>query len=173
VAHLFDGVREDGSHVVLDLGLASPAHLELYGHFSRRIRFAGLVPEPPHGAGWRSALEERVPRRDAPYDLILLWDALDRLAPTEREQLLAHVAEVTSPGARLYAVVEAAEDGTTTPLRFTLEALDRVVQRPVGPACPARPPLLPAEVERLLEPFEILRAFTLRTGVREYVAVRR
>jgi hypothetical protein len=33
--------------------------------------------------------------------------------------------------------------------------------------------LLPAQVEKLLEPFDVVRAFTLRTGMREYMAVKR
>jgi hypothetical protein len=38
---------------------------------------------------------------------------------------------------------------------------------------PARDPLLPAQVERLLAPFEVAHAFTLKSRLREYVVVRR
>ena len=43
---------------------------------------------------------------------------------------------------------------------------------PAGAPRPARSPLLPAEVERLLAPFHVVRAFTLKGGLREYLGVR-
>jgi hypothetical protein len=50
--------------------------------------------------------------------------------------------------------------------------MDRVVQQPLGDPVPAGPELLPAEVERLVRPFQVIHAFTLRPAYREYVAVR-
>jgi hypothetical protein len=41
-----------------------------------------------------------------------------------------------------------------------------------GPARSTPPRLLPAQVERVLAPFKVVRAFTLKGGLREYVAVR-
>jgi hypothetical protein len=53
-----------------------------------------------------------------------------------------------------------------------LAGLDRVSVQVVGPPEAAQPALLPAPVERLLRPFTIMHAFTLRSGLREYVAVK-
>lgn len=173
IAALFDGLDQDGDHAVLDLGPATDRHLRLYRSFARQIGFADLLPEPPRGRGWAAALDALPSRPSRPFDIVLLWNLFDRLAPTERSSLMERVVELTGPGARLYTVVEASESASSRPMGFTLVDLGRVSQEPLGPPEPARERLLPAEVERLLSPFEVMRAFTLRLGWREYVAVRR
>jgi len=173
VAALFAGLSADGSHSVLDLGPAAENHLDLYGRFSRQIRVADLLTDPPQGPDWAAALKALPPHPRQPYDVVLAWDLLDRLWPEERPALIKRLAELTAPGARLYVIVDTSGEPTTRPLRFTLLDLDRMVQSVVGPPQPAHSPLLPAQVGRLLEPFEVERAFTLRGGLREYFATKK
>lgn len=172
VAALFAGLREDGSHAVLDFGSATETNLRLYSGFARRIRFAGLLTDPPHGEAWAAALGALPPHPEQPYDLVLVWNLLDRLAPEERPLLVERLVQLTAPGARLYLVVDASSEPNTRPVRFTLLDFDRVRQEAVGPPHPPQPQLLPAEVERLLEPFRVAHGFTLRHNLREYVAIR-
>jgi hypothetical protein len=173
VAALFDGLSEDGSHAVLDLGPAVDSHLRLFSGFARRIRFAGLLPWQRGDREWMGALRSLIPHPQQSYDLVLAWDLLDRLSPEARPSLIQRLAEITAPGARLYMVVDASEEPTTQPFRFALVGADRVSQWPLGAPEPAPRQLLPAQVERLLAPFEVVQAFTLRSGQREYVAVKR
>jgi hypothetical protein len=170
---LFAGMSEDGSHTLLDFGSADGTSLRLYSGFARRIRFADLLPDPPHGKAWAKELKALPPHPSHLYDLVLAWDILDRLAPPDRPPLVERVAQLTAPGARLYAVVDLSGDSTTRPLRFSLLDLSRVRQEVVGPPRPAFPQVLPADLERLLEPFRVEHAFTLRLGFREYVAIKR
>lgn len=172
VGELFAGLRTDRRHAILDLGPAAGRNLRLYGRFARWIRIADLLTDPPHGDAWAAALEELPPLPQRPYDLVLAWNLLDRLCPEERPLLIQRLAELTAPGARLSVVVKASGEPTAHPLRFTLLGFDRVLQHAVGPPEPVQPQLLPAEVERILEPFEVLRAFTVRLGFREYLAVK-
>jgi len=172
VAALFAGVSEDESHAVLDFGAAAETSLRLYSGFARRIRFADLLTDTPHGEAWAAALRALPPHPDQPYDLVMAWNLLDCLAPEERPPLVERLTQLTASGARLYVVVDASGEPTSHPLRFTLPSVDRVGQQAVGPPRPAQPQLLPAEVERLLAPFRVVHAFTLRLGLREYVAVR-
>lgn len=173
VAALFAGLGEDRRHSVLDLGTASETSLRLYGKFARWIRFVDLLPDPPHGEVLLEALDRIPSVSDRPYDLVLMWNVLDHLGPEERPLLIRRLSQLTAPGSRLYILVDGSGSGTTQPLRFNLEALDRVSQEAVGPAHRAQPQLLPADVERLLAPFEVAHAFTLRAGWREYVAHRK
>jgi hypothetical protein len=173
VAALFDGLSEDGSHAVLDLGPAVDSHLRLFSGYARRIRFACLLPMQRGDGEWTGALRSLTPHPEQSYDLVLAWDLLDRLSPEARPSLIQRLAEITAPGARLYMVVDASEETTTQPFRFALMGADRVSQWPLGPPEPAPRQLLPAQVERLLVPFEVVQAFTLRSGQREYVAVKR
>ncbi len=172
-AALFDALVPDGRHSILDLGLAGDLHLRLLSRYSRQIRFAGLIPEPPEGDAWTSALAALPPNTHHPYDVVLAWDIMDRIDPPQRVTLISRLVELTAPSARLYAVVDTSGAATTRPLRSTLTDVNRVSMQPVGPPEPARPALLPAPVERLLAPFEVTQAFTLRSGLREYVAMKR
>lgn len=172
VAALFDGVSEDQTHAVLDLGSAAETSFSLYSRYARRIRFAGLLSGPPHEDTGEAALRALPPEPGQPYDIVLGWNILDRLNRQERLSFVERLTEITSPGARLYVVVDASGESRIHPLRFAVLDLDRVSQQVVGPPQRARPQLLPAEVERLLRPFQVIHAFTLRLGLREYVAVK-
>lgn len=177
IAALFDGVREDGTHTVLDLGPATDSKLRVYGRFARRMRFVDLLATTASGpggvpdTGWAGTLGALDQQPDPPYDLLFAWDMLDRLPPEERPRLVERLAAVSALNARLHVVVEASERPTARPLRFTLLDVDRVRYEAVGPARPSRPRIHSAEVERVLAPFHVIRAFTLKVGLREYVAV--
>lgn len=144
----------------------------MLGRFGRIVRFANLIPRSPDDTEWMDALRSLPPHPEHPYDVVLLWDLLDRLPETERRGVIDHMAEITARGARLYAVVDASGGVTTRALSFGLVDVDRVTQVPVGLPEPARQPILPAQVERDLAPFRIAHAFTLRGGLREYVALK-
>jgi hypothetical protein len=172
IAALLDGILEDRSHAILDLGPASDSSLRLYSRFARKVRFADLLTAASEG-GWPRALAELPAQPERPYDLVFAWDVLDRISPEERRRLLTRVTQLTSTDARMFVGVDASGSPMTQPLKYTLLDKDKLRYEPTGPARPARPPLLPAEVEKLLAPFHVVRAFTLKGGLREYVAVRR
>jgi hypothetical protein len=172
IAATFAGLKRDGGHAILDLGPAAGSNLRLYSGFARWIRIADLLTDPPCGDACAEAFRALPTLPERPYDLVLAWNLLDRLAPEERPLLIRRLAEVTAPGARLSVVVDASGDPVAYPLRFTLLDFDRVSQQAMGPPEPAQPQLMPGDVGRVLEPFEVVRAFTVRLGLREYVAVR-
>ncbi len=173
VAAIFDRVSEDRSHAVLDLGPASDASLRVYSRFARWVRFADLSDAEISGGNWKAALKTLPPRPERPFDLVFAWDLLDRLEPDARPALIARLAEITSDDARLYVVVDSSGKAETSPLRFSLLDTDRMRYEPTGRPRPPHQRLLPAEVERLLEPFHVVRAITSQIGLREYVAIRR
>jgi hypothetical protein len=173
IAALFDGLEEDGSHAILDFGAGGEGSFRLYSGFARRIRFAGMLRTPPRGTKWTEAMEALPPPPGGRYDLVLIWNLLDRITPEEHTTLVRRLVRLTSPGARLYAVVDTSGEPRVHPLQYSVLDLSRVSQQIDGPLVGANPPLLPAAIEKLLEPFQVEHAFTLRKGLREYVAVRR
>jgi hypothetical protein len=173
VASLLEPVSPDRTHAVLDLGPATGPSLRVYSRFARRVRFADLASTATSAEEWAAAVDALPAQPQRPYDLVFVWDVLDRIPPTERPRLLQRLAELSAPDARLFAVVDSSGNATAHPLRFTLLDVDRMRFEVAGPAEPAWPPLLPAEVERLLAPFEVVHAFTSQVGLREYVAVRK
>jgi hypothetical protein len=175
VAALLEGLSEDGSHSVLDLGPASSASFAVYARFARRVRFTdltGLALARSGNEPIQPLLEAVPPQPERPYDLIFAWDAFDRLLPEDRHPVVRRLAEVSAPGARLHLVVSGADQGKATHLRCTLLDTDRVLYEPIRAASPALSPLLPAQVARLLVPFRVLHGFTIKGNVREYVAFR-
>lgn len=172
IAALFDGLRDDGRHTVLDLGAASEGSFEIHSRFARRIRFADLLSGPGPRSSWSGALRALPSYLDHPYDVILGWNLLDRMPPAERPLAVETLARVSVRGARLYVVGDTSGSSHSPPLRYTLLDTTRVVEEEAGPAGPAWPGLLPAEVERLLKPFTVKQAIVLRGGRREYVAFR-
>lgn len=171
LAELLDGVRGGGARSVLDLGPAVAANFELYGRFADRIRFVDLLAVRSR-RGLRNALKGIPPGPERPHDLVLAWDALDRLDPPERPLLMERILEVTDRGSRLHAVFRASDEAAPPPLRFVLLETGRLRCEPVDVPGSPGPRLLPTEVEELLRPFEVIRGFTLRGQLREYVAVR-
>jgi len=171
VKALFDGVELDAAHSVLDLGPSSESSFNVYGRYARRIRFADLLREERRRDLSRALDDSVPPQPDRPYDLILAWDLLDRIPSESRAPLVARLAELSAPRARLHVLVDASDRITVQPYHFTLLDVDRVRYTPAGTERPAREGLLPAEVERLLAPFEVVRAFTSRSGMREYVGI--
>ena len=172
VAALFEGVSEDRGHAVLDLGPATDQSLRAYGRFARWICFADLLGEAwwPHDVGSAAGLQ--LPQLDRTYDLVFAWDILDRLLPDDRPHLVQWLADITAPGAHIHVVVRASEDAITYPLRFTLVDIGHIRYEPTGTAPLPVSRLLPAEVAKVLMPLRVVRAFTLRNGLREYVVLR-
>jgi hypothetical protein len=172
IAALLEGVGEARTHAVLDLGPAAHTSLRVYGVFAGRVRFADILEEVDVGPGSTAALELLTAQPEQPYDLVFAWNLLDRLFPEDRPRMMKRLTEITSPDARLHILVDSSDRPETDPLRFALLEKDRLRYEPTGPAKPAKRRPLPAEVEQLLQPFRVLRAFTLKGGFREYVATR-
>lgn len=171
VAALLEWVRDRGGHAVLDLGPAVPASFRVYSDFARRVRFAD-VQATWSERGWKGVLAAVPPQPEQPYDFILGWDTLDRIPAEGRGPLMERLVEVSASDAALHMVVRGSAEAEARPLRFSLEGTDRIRYEPAGPVRSSRPPILPAEMERMLEPFRVERGFTLKGGLREYVARR-
>lgn len=169
---LFEGLEPDRSRAVLDLGPAEGSSLGVYSRFARWVRFADVLTRALSPAGWAAALPTIPANPERPYDLLVIWDILDRLPPEGRPRLVERITEISSPDARLLAVVGVSEPRPTRLLRYSLADVDRMCYAEAEQPAPLYPPVLPAQVGRVLAPFHITRAFSTAVGIREYVAVR-
>lgn len=172
VAALFHRLREDGSHVILDLGPAAETHLRIFRRYARKFRFAGLLPTPPRGAALVEALRALPPHPSQPYDAVFAWNILDLLEERERTFVVDRLGALTASGSTLYVVTGNPDDARGRAIQFTLQDAKTVSERRVGSMEPGGRELLPARMERVLAPFEVVRGFTLRHGLREYLAVK-
>jgi hypothetical protein len=166
---LISGLGKGRGHTILDLGPSVEGNFTHYSRYARRIRFADFLTNPPRGAAFTAALHALDPPPGGAFDLVLVWNLMDLLVPDERAGLISRLHEITDRGARIYMVVDSSGAEVTQPFRFTVLDSSHLRQEPMGRLQPIRYPLLPAEVIRVLSPFEVLHAFTLRNGLREYV----
>ncbi|HEX6925194.1 MAG TPA: hypothetical protein VF167_07170 [Longimicrobiaceae bacterium] len=173
ISTLLAGVSRERMHSVLDLGGATNSSLQVYRGFARWVRFEDLLSVADSEEELDAALASIPHHRERPYDVLLAWNLLDRVAPHQRPRVVARLAEVSAPDARLFLAIEAGSERPQHPLRFGLVDNEHMWFEPVEGFPPAWPPLLPAELERLIEPFVVSRAFTTRVGFREYVATKR
>lgn len=166
---LFGLMKADGRHSILDLGEGNNRQMEALAPYARLIRFIGLVPGTGDAA--QAADPSVLPEHPQyPYDVVLAWGVLDRLGPETRQALMRRLTAITAPEARMYATVSGPEVAMVQPVRSTLLGVGRVEEEPVGEPRPTGPQLLPAQVEKLLFPWKVSQAFSLRVGMREYVA---
>jgi len=173
LAALFAQLGEGAGASVLDLGEGSSTQLEVLAPYAHVVRFAGLTPRFGLDSVTAHHLRALAPHPEHPYDVVLAWGVVDHLDPEDRPLFVQRLADITAPGAWLYASADAAGHPFVRAVRSTLVAIDEVAEELVGPELPAWPPVLPAPFARLLAPFEVDRAFTLRSGHREYLAVKR
>lgn len=172
LAAFFD-LSEDRSRALLDLGEAAGSSMHVYGRFARWIRFADVLSSATSPSAWPEAQRSLPPNPERPYDLIIAWDILDRLPPESRAGLVDRLVEISAPGAKLYVVSASLDVAQIGLLSCTVEEIDRVRCEPSGERRPTHPPVLPAEVQRIVEPFQVVRSFSSRVGLREYVTARR
>ena len=173
LATFFRGVSEDRSHAVLDLGPGASSSLRVYSRFARWVRFADVLTAAGSPSGWPEVLGSLPPHSERPFDLVIAWDVLDRLPAENRRDLAKRLAAITAPDARLFLLSAAPDVVPIGSLRFTLVDLDRMRYESTGEAHPAHATPMPAELQRVLVPFEVLRGFSTQLGLREYVAERR
>jgi hypothetical protein len=169
---LFQGLTEDRSHAVLDLGAAIDQSLRVYSRFARWIHFADVLGEPWSHRAEQSPAGLHLPPLDRAYDLVFAWDTLDRLFPEARPLLVQWLTDNTASKARIHVVARASDDAIARPLRFTLMDVGRIRYETAGTARLPPGRLLPAEVAKVLAPLQVAHAFTLKNGLREYMAVR-
>jgi len=175
LAALLESVGEHRELAVLDLGPASESSLRWYGAFARRVRFADFLSDGRRSQQYASLADRLAalpPQPHHPYDVIMVWDVLDRLVGEDRQRLVRRLAELSAPDAVLHAMVLAPEHATLRPQRFTVIETGRIRYEPTSPLRLPRVPVRPADLAPLFAPFRIVRAFTLKGGLREYLTAK-
>lgn len=173
LAALFETLDPGRTHAVLDFGAAAESSLATYSLLARQVRFADLSATPSAATEWPAALEQAQSASGDPFDALLVWDTLGRVSAEDRALLISRLAELSAPGARLHMVLEAPEHSGPRPVRFSLVDRGHMRHELTWDDASSVARLLPLHVERMLAPFQVERAFTLKDGLREYVAVRR
>lgn len=162
---------------VLDLGSAVSSNIEHLSSFASHVQIVDAVDRGQAagnigGAGFcrLSALHSLIDEHRHTFNLVLLWDVLNYLSSKQAEQVIAAVAELCFPNARLYAIVFATDTMPELPNRYRIIDGAHLAYESTTTEVRGSPNLPPAAVAKLLEGFRIEHSFVLRHGVHEYVA---
>ncbi len=172
LATLIDSLAPHANRTFLDLGPAADGNLRCYKPFARRVRFADLGTMWATEGSLADAVGALWVSGEEPYQVVLAWNVMDPLAPAQRADVVAGLADVAAPGARLHFMVDMADTPSVRRMRFTVVDRAHVHWKETGLPQPPLARLRPADIERIIHPFRVQHAFVLRDGMREYVAVR-
>lgn len=92
--------RRGGTLAVLDLGAARPSTFLFLEPLCRRLGVADL--EAGLGRGHNAELSNLLPEPDTPWDLVLVWDLLDRLERPVAKRLAKRLESQLAPGAMIH-----------------------------------------------------------------------
>lgn len=165
---------------ILDLGPAIASSIEFFSAYSCVLRIADLFGRLADDKGCAETIrtnpgaffDDLLEDESEPFDLVLAWTVLDRIGSKAAQCLATRLAEATRPGARLFAMTSAHENGAVGGHVFAIRGPDSLEYRAEEnlAACPGR--LNPAAFAHLLSGFSVDHSIVLRNGYHEHVAVR-
>lgn len=174
---LLDGVRDDQSYTILDLGPAREANVRFWSEFSCWLHIHDFyrtllewkavgpveeVVEPDFST--RLAFGE-----DTVFDIILAWDLFNYLELSELEALSQELSRWSRRGTRLFALVSSLPRISVSPLMFSILNRQQLTYELPGQRTKPCPRHSPRDIARLMGRFTVSRSFLSRQGIQEYV----
>jgi len=166
--------------VILDLGPPIAANLAALQNFTQLFCILDLLrdlrSEPGRPSRMRSRVSDVLVRtpvdQSASFDVILAWDVLDYVDESESATIVRWLAVHATQKAQIFTVFSTGGVIPDQPSGFAMVGDDRIERRVPTPGVRPGRGLTPAEIDRLLGPFQVTRSFLLPHGAREVVAQR-
>ena len=174
---LLDGVRDDQSYTILDLGPARESNVRFWSEFScwlhvhdfyrtllewKAVGPAEELVEPDFST--RLAFGE-----DTVFDIILTWDLFNYLELSELEALAQELSRWSRRGTRLFALVSSLPRISVSPLMFRILNREQLTYELPSQRTKPCPRHSPRDIARLMGRFIVSRSFLSRQGIQEYV----
>jgi hypothetical protein len=157
---------------VLDLGPAIPENIDFLAAFASRIQIVDVMRGALDVTQAISYLRALMPKYRGTFHLVLVWDCLNYVSPDQGAALIEAVSLLCRPDARCLSMVCASDTMPAAPGKYRIVDGSHVTYEMATTEVMGAPLLTPAAVENVLTGFSIEHAFVLRSGVREYVAIR-
>jgi len=170
---------DEKRHVVLDLGAASTAMLELLSRARCRVEIVdfahfggiGMLNDAEPGVPMMAAADSWIgdqPEDDL-IDLVLCWDLPNYLTLDALSALMAAIGRRARPGAIAHALIFYAErEMRDRPGRFVPTGVGELLDYGAPGTAIAAPRYSPEELKNHIAPFVIDCARLLRNGMQEY-----
>lgn len=157
---------------VLDLGPAIPENIDFLAGFANWIQVVDAMREAPDISQAIPHLRSLMPEHRSAFHLVLVWDCLNYLSPDQGAALIEAVSPLCRPDARCLSMVYASDTMPAAPGKYRVVDESHLMYEMATTEVMGSPQLTPAAVEHVLAGFSLEHAFVLRSGVREYVAIR-
>lgn len=170
------------SQSVLDMSGASQANILFITGLGHRISSDDIVGtmEECFGSdflsGQRSAaqaqrfLDQTLNAPDAAYDALLVWDALQFLAPPLLDEVIAQLLRITRPGGQLLVFFNADDKAKRWPVyNYRIQDKKTLLQIPRGGLTQQAQYFQNRTIEKLFEKASSLKFFLTRDSLREVI----
>ena len=180
-ASLMDVMGKKANWVILDLGPARAANLELLSRFRCKL-FIEDAHELIEGFTGVPAADETVLKRwlaqwtagitAESIDVVLAWDIFNYLKPALCRIFLDHVTPLLRADAYLYLLVYSQREMPALPMHFKAVAADKMEYQPLTGGTRPSPRYNQTELMKLLRNFSVTKSVLLRNGMQEYLLKR-
>ena len=180
-ASLLEAMSRKANQVILDLGPARTANLELLSRFRCKlfIEDAHELIEGFRGDAKadKAVLEHWLTQWTAgsggePIDVVLAWDILNYLKPEQFGCFIDHVTPLLNKGAYLYFLAYTQKDMPALPMQFKAAGPDRLDCKSLTAETRPSPRYSQTELKRRLPGYSVVKSVLLRNGLQEYLLIR-
>lgn len=180
-ASLIETMGKKANLVILDLGPARAANLELLSQFRCRLfiedaheLIPALTGDPVSDkivlqnwlAQWTAGTDNEL------IDVMLAWDIFNYLDASLCSTFLEHVMPLLKPGAHLYLLVYSQKEMPAQPMQFKIVSTDKMVCQPLTGATRPSPRFNQTDLKKHLRGFSVVKSVLLRNGMQEYLLKR-
>lgn len=180
-ASLIEVMGKKANQVVIDLGPARAANLELLSQFRCKLFIEdahelveGLTDDPELDEtvlkGWLGQWTGDIGR--GAVDVMLAWDVFNYFTAALGRTFIDNVTPLLKPGGYLYLLVYSQREMPALPMEFKAIAADKIVCRSLTGETRPSPRFNQTELMKRLRNFSVVKSVLLRNGLQEYLLKR-
>jgi hypothetical protein len=180
-ASLIDTMGKKTNWVILDLGPARSANLELLSRFRCRLFFedaheliSSFTGDPvADNTALLNWLHQWTAGTDnASIDVVLAWDIFNYFDARLCKTFIDHVTPLLKPGAHFYLLVYSQKEMPALPMQFKALSADKMECQPLTRATRPSPRFNQTDIKKHLREFSVAKSVLLRNGMQEYLLKR-
>ncbi len=178
LASLFEVMDNEHKLVILDLGPARAANLEVLSRFRCRLLIEDIHEMTP-GLGddtadnkaalmhWFNQWAADV--NPGSIDVVIAWDIFNYLNPDLCKAFIDLLAPLMKPGAYVYLLVYSQKEMSAQPISFRIISDDRLEYQPPTKATRPSPRFNQTDLKKFFWQFTVIKSVLLRNGMQEYL----
>jgi len=178
LASLFDTMDNADKLVILDLGPARAANLEILSRFRCRLLIEDIheltsafsEDTADNKAALVNWFEQWAPGvSPASIDVVIAWDIFNYLNPELCKAFIDLLAPLLKPGAYVYLLAYSQKEMPTQPIPFKIISDDRLEYQLPTKATRPSPRFNQTDLKKYFSEFSVVKSVLLRNGMQEYL----